>query len=314
MLQIRIGIALTSISAFGIIKMKNVRRGQVNADMKKHIHTRTRRMTDGRLPKNRRELFFDALRWRFSFLLSVGLLLLAFSLPHLATLMYYDISASVLSQETADISSALFTLRLGTSLFQTATYTLLFFGLGGIFHLLRTLAWREPAEVFRGFFSGLRSGWKHFTVLGVCVGVLRLSCTLAETMFYGFAKYLPGALFTFLAVPVLLYAAALEVVYRKTFRNLLSSAAVLYVRTVPVTLLFSLLCTAPQLLLAIPKFTLRYAVLSAAVVVIMPVVLFGWTLYAHHNFDRWINRENYPDLCGRGLCPQDRTQDRRKES
>lgn len=38
-----------------------------------------RRQSDGRLPHNRKELFLEVLRWRFIYLLAIGLLSSAFS-------------------------------------------------------------------------------------------------------------------------------------------------------------------------------------------------------------------------------------------
>ena len=156
-------------------------------------------------------------------------------LPHLATQMYYDISASVISQDAADATAALLTLKLQTALLQTVTLTWLFLGLSGIFRMLRCLAWRETEGVFACFRKGIASGWKHAVAIGLSAGLLQLLRTLAEMLFYGFAKYLPGALYAILVVPVFLWTMTLDTVYCKRFGNLLSGAAVLYIRTAPLT-------------------------------------------------------------------------------
>lgn len=87
---------------------------------------RFRRPSDGRLPRNRKELFFNIMRWRFTYLLAVGLLSLAFLLPDIAVLTYNDIAASVISQGGEGVASKIVTLRLQTSLLQVVSCVVLF--------------------------------------------------------------------------------------------------------------------------------------------------------------------------------------------
>lgn len=262
---------------------------------------RFRRLSDGRLPRNRKELFFNIMRWRFTYLLAVGLLSLAFLLPDIAVLTYNDIAASVISQGGEDVASKIVTLRLQTSLLQVISCVVLFFGASGVFYLLRQLAWDEPTPIFSGWRKGVKQNWKHYTFFGVCVGILNVLNTFAEVLLHGFVKYVPRALFVLIVVPVLLYAAILDVVYSKKIGNLLSSAATLYFKTLPITLLFALLLVAPSLLLFVPKFTIRYAILAVWVVVAVPIVLFGWTLYAMDKLDKFINKEHYPEIYNKGV-------------
>ena len=250
---------------------------------------KNRRCSDGRLPGNRKELLIDILHWRRTSLLALGLMLLAFLLPHIATLMYYDIGASVIAQGSTDTAAKLVTLRLQTTLLQILTYTVLFFGLSGVVYLLRQLVWREPTGFFDGWWTGVRSNGLRFAVFGFCVGLLQGLNTFAEVLLHGFGRYLPRALFVGIVMPVFLYALTLNVVYRKKFGNLLSSAVVLYLKTVPVTLLFALLLSATDLVLLLPKFTLRYGILAAIIVVVLPVVWLVWTWYTFGIFDRFIN-------------------------
>lgn len=262
---------------------------------------RFKRPSDGRLPRNRKELFFNIMRWRFTYLLAVGLLSLAFLLPDIAVLTYNDIAASVISQGGEDVASKIVTLRLQTSLLQVVSYVVLFLGASGVFYLFRQLAWDEPTPIFSGWRKGVKQNWKHYTFFGVCVGILNVLNTFAEVLLHGFVKYVPRALFVLIVVPVLLYAAILDVVYSKKIGNLLSSAATLYFKTLPITLLFALLVIAPSLLLFVPKFTIRYAILAVWVVVAVPIVLFGWTLCAMDKLDKFINKEHYPEIYNKGV-------------
>lgn len=241
------------------------------------------------------------MRWRFTYLLAVGLLSLAFLLPDIAVLTYNDIAASVISQGGEDVASKIVTLRLQTSLLQVVSCVVLFFGASGVFYLLRQLAWDEPTSIFSGWWKGVKQNRKHYTFFGVCVGILNVLNTFAEVLLRGFVKYVPRALFVLIVVPVLLYAAILDVVYSKKIGNLLSSAATLYFKTLPITLLFALLVIAPSLLLFVPKFTIRYAILAVWVVVAVPIVLFGWTLYAMDKLDKFINKEHYPEIYNKGV-------------
>lgn len=264
-----------------------------------------RRQSDGRLPRSRKELFGYILKWRFTHLLAVGLLLLVFMLPFLALLTYYDIYASVISQSGNDVSDKIVTLKLQTSLLEIIACMVLFFGLGGIFYLLRQLSWGEPTSVLAGWWHGAKQNGKRFVLIGVCVGVLNAINVFAEVLLHGFVRYIPSALFVVFVLPVLLYVVVLDVVYDKKTGNLLSSAVTMYCKTVPITLLFAVLVTVPKFLLLVPKFTIRYAILSVWIVAVMPVLLCGWTFYAMHNFDKFINSRHYPEIYNKGIYPED---------
>lgn len=115
-----------------------------------------KRQSDGRLPRSSKELFGYILKWRFTHLLAVGILLLVFLLPFLALLTYYDIYASVISQSGNDVSDKIVALKLQTSLLEIIACMVLFFGLGGIFYLLRQLSWGEPTSVLAGWRYGAK--------------------------------------------------------------------------------------------------------------------------------------------------------------
>ena len=66
-------------------------------------------------------------------------------------------------------------------------------------------------------------------------------------------------------------------------------------------LLFALLVITPNLLLFVPKFTKRYAILVVWVVVAVPIVLFGWTLYTMGKLDKFINKEHYCEIFNKGV-------------
>ena len=238
-------------------------------------------------------------------MLAVGLLLLVFMLPFLALLTYYDIYASVISQSGNDVSDKIVTLKLQTSLLEIIACMVLFFGLGGIFYLLRQLSWGEPTSVLAGWWHGAKQNGKRFVLIGVCVGVLNAINVFAEVLLHGFVRYIPSALFVVFVLPVLLYVVVLDVVYDKKTGNLLSSAVTMYCKTVPITLLFAVLVTVPKFLLLVPKFTIRYAILSVWIVAVMPVLFFGLTFYAMHNFDKFINSRHYPEIYNKGIYPED---------
>lgn len=156
-------------------------------------------------------------------------------------------------------------------------------------------------QSFRVGGKGVKQNWKHFIFLGVCVGILNVLNFFAEVLLHGFVKYILRAFLVFIVVPVLLHVAILDVVYSKKLGNLLSSVATLYFKTLPTTLLFALLVITPNLLLFVPKFTKRYAILVVWVVVAVPIVLFGWTLYTMGKLDKFINKEHYYEIFNKGV-------------
>ena len=151
-------------------------------------------------------------------------------------------------------------------------------------------------------------------MIGVCVGVLNAINVFAEVLLHGFVRYIPSALFVVFILPVLLYVVVLDVIYDKKIGNLLSSAVTMYFKTVPITLLFAVLVTVPKFLLLVPKFTIRYAILSVWIVVVMPVLLCGWTFYAMHSFEKFINNRHYPEIYNKGIYPEDTGENKTTEN
>lgn len=261
--------------------------------------TKSNRQPNGVLPNNRKQFFWYIIRWRFTRLLSMGLLLLLFVLPMLVLLARYDIVAATIDSENA--SNKLITLQLQTSLLQIFTYVFLFCGLAGILYLFRQLCWDEYASFWDGWWKGVKNGWKHFVAIGLIVGVSNAINTFAQVLFHGFVRFVPQALFVCIVLPVVLHMFTADTVYNKKFGNLLSCAAVMYFKTMPVTLLFSAGIAAVSLLLFVPNFTVRYAIFLILTVIVAPIVLLGWMLYSLDKFDVYINKDNYPDVYRKGL-------------
>ena len=148
------------------------------------------------LPKNRRELFFQTLRVRFSGIISVNLLFLVFCLPAIVWTgfnLLAILAASGLMAETAEgAEAALDASALQNTAGMLTTYLLGMvpcLGIAGIgstgeMYVLRNWARDDHSFMFSDFKDAVKGNWKYGLLAGLINGLSLLLCYVAY-MFYG---------------------------------------------------------------------------------------------------------------------------------
>ena len=264
------------------------------------------------LPTNRKEVFFDLLKYRKMSLFVLSCYTFMFFIPLAVDLFYFNYLESMAI--VADKFEYLFSLIFYSMLIMLPCMVIGFIGLAGAFYVAKKMVWQEGISLASDFFKGIKENWKHAVINGVIFGLVLFGLIVGGSYLYIYAQVAPvvkgiglGALillFLMLGMVIALnftQGVYYENPYGVTLKNSFSFLGLLNWKVfliyllstgVVVTLgLFNLLTLAIGLIL--------FAVLNSVVIVL-------YTLVSHSAFDKYINKEHYPDMVGKGLYKNDK--------
>jgi uncharacterized membrane protein YesL len=267
--------------------------------------------TPDQLPKNRRQLFFETLRVRFSSLIGMNLLYVFFMLPSL--LWTFINSQLVFSMLDAGMDAA-GTAQIADAASQTANVmgTVFIYLIGlipcmafsgafkpGIVYILRNWARDQHSFIWSDFKDAVKLNWKCGLLAGLING-FSFFLTYECYLFYG-DMAVSGAIFwvipqTFIIVICAMWWMAnmlifpMMVTYEMKFRQLVRNCFIIVVARLPWSILFfigALALPAAFLLLGIPYGELIFIALY--LLIGFSVTLFAFASYANSCFDRFLN-------------------------
>ncbi len=262
------------------------------------------------LPHTRKEMFFDVLKLNFRAFVCYGLLMLLFSLPFhitaildgLARINLMNSYDSATAEEQKRILSQVRMLGNIRAVLDVVSYLILSIGISGIGRVIRQHAWGENVFFSSDFYTGIKQNFKEMMGIGLIAGIVNLlfvyvcnmlGVTDNKALLYTLIVAI-GALIV-LCIPILSYAIVSVCVYEKKFTSHLLSALVIFAKAPFRSILAIICCFIPFLAQLIP--------VAGGVIcsILMPFVLLAWFLFAFARFDEFINRNNFPELVGKGL-------------
>ena len=258
------------------------------------------------LPHNRWEVFEDRMHTHWWKLLLCGLVLLAFSLPFFAVRLFADLSVLTLSQhlEVGKITeeqykNTIYIINLAVPVFNIVSYLVFSVGVAGVMRQIRQLAWSQPTPFWQDFAVGVKQNVGAYLIVFALLGVLN-AANLAVVQFdIGFVSFVLLCIFILIILPVALHALVQTAVSKHKFTSIFVNSALVYFKTVPLSIVAAFVATAYVWFDSFPSFVGRY-VAKVVFVLILPVGILAWFLYVCSALDKYINAQNYPDLvdCG----------------
>ncbi len=259
------------------------------------------------LPRNRKEVFFDLLKNRKMTLFAFSCYTFLFFIPLAVDLFYFNFleSAAIASEK----SEQLFSLVFYSMLIMLPCMLIGFIGLAGAFYTAKKMVWQEGISLASDFFQGIKENWKHALINGAIFGLALFGLVIGGTYLALFAPVHAvvkgiglGALILFFIlfgmVVTLNFTQCVyyENGYAVTLRNSFSFLGLLNWRI----LLIYLLSTGTVVVLGLFNLiTLTIGLLLFAI--FNSVVIILYTLISHSAFDKYINKEHYPHMVGKGL-------------
>ena len=264
------------------------------------------------LPRTRKEVFFDLLKNRKMTLFALSCFTFMFFIPLAVDLFYFNFLETVAIAYGKD--EYLFSLVFYSMLIMLPCMLVGFVGFAGAFYTIKKLVWQEDINLAQDFLKGIKENVGHAIVNGIVFGIVLFGLVVGGSYLYIFSPVAPiwcgigiGALILLFLVLGIVNALTFtqDVYYSNpygvTFKNafcffgLLNwRVIVLYVLTTGVVVALACL---NMVTLGIGLFL--FAILNSLVIVI-------YTLMSHSVFDKYINKEHYPDMVNKGLYKDDK--------
>ena len=261
--------------------------------------------TENDLPLTRKDVFCECYREHFRLIFNTGLLCLAFLIPVIIVSFMrdmYGISAVVqLEEQTAEkVAAVVYQADAVYGLFQILAQTLFAVLFAGVVQFLRQLLWNEP--IFFG--DDLKRGFKSNSLrYGITVFVLSVNNYLINVFTASIINYILNGIFVVIILPVTIWFLLQSIYYNLSVFASIKNAILLYIKTLPVTLLLLVCTIVPFWLITnlISLLLVKYIVLIVLYLFYIVPLTMCWMLYASHIFDKYINKEHYPQIYRKGM-------------
>ena len=262
------------------------------------------------LPHNRKEAFFDLLKYRKMALFVLSCYVFMFFIPLAVDLFLFNYWESMAI--AAEKTEYLYSLVFYSMLIMIPCMMIGFIGFAGGYYVSKKLVWQEGISIAVDFFEGVKQNWKRALANGFLFGLVLFGLVVGGSYLYIFSPGSPiwsgigiGALILFFLVFGMIVSLNLaqDVYYTNTMlATLKNSFCFLGLINWKIILLFILSTGAVVTLACFNMITLAIGLFLFATLNGMVIVLY--TLIAHSAFDKYINLEHYPDMVGKGLYKQ----------
>ena len=259
-------------------------------------------------PATRFKQFFDIFRHRFLELIKLSLLQAVFVLPLLVTIFLFWIL--IKNASTMQAAMMVFLIQGGSLMI---SLPIAFVGLTGSFYALKKLAYAEGEFASSSFFLGLREEWKKGLLIGFIAGLSGAIAVIGMYYFLVFPSDISTVVKGFgiaiviiqliLVLIVCYYSLAQLVIYSNTLRHLFKNSIIMGLIRFPINL--GLLILYPGGFIALVCIMPLTMYIGLGLMILTSV--FGhliWMMNAMTAFDKYINKEQFPDYYRKGLCQE----------
>lgn len=256
---------------------------------------------EDRLPRTRKELLKDILRYRFLDIVVLSLLM---------GLVFVVRIVLILFVETTFLSEVNIFNSLIKYVLNIISFIIFFLGLGGAFYFTKKLAWSEGSNIRRDFFEGVFKNAKKSVLSGIILGFIYGGIHLLGDFFSVTSVFSYQVEYVFLGISyaffILLacacfYVLTQSMIYEDKFIHL-------FINGIKFSLgngLKTILC----LLLLFPLILIEFfnnEIVFLIAFCLLVFFLFGlfiisFTLISHELFDKTINAKQYQEIIKKGL-------------
>jgi len=270
--------------------------------MKKQVSKEN--FTIDKMPHNRKEVFFDILKNRFSTLLLIGLTILISALPMIICFFYVNIEGanianSSLSEE--EIASSLISLEKMKYLLFLISSIFLTISLSGSSAVIQKLIWQEGFLFKTTYKKGIKENYPLFLISYLSLFILIYILALliynnSNDIVKGISI---GALVLYASIINLTTSQA--AIYKLPLYGYFKNGFVISMASFLKTLLCLIINVVFLLLFLIPSYIFQSILIIVLPLFIAPLLILGNTLYANYIFDNFINKDKYPEIYDKGV-------------
>ena len=263
------------------------------------------------LPKNRKQVLKFVYKHRALTLFSANLIFILFAVPLIAwEIINYLTKFTLDSTVQAEYYEALQQLVVESNLLRVPFLMIASIGLAGMTYIVRKLCWNEPISLWKDFGKGIKNSWKSYLGISLILGLIIFVSDWIFTQFaVGSMSGFSGIFFlvftlllTLVGLIASIYAFGLASLYSMNFLTLYKASFIMGMKTFFYNILMLIVAFLPvAIFFIIPVPAVYYIGIF--------VVIFGGTgytftcatLFLMKNFDRFINKQSYPEFVDKGI-------------
>ena len=265
--------------------------------------------TEKNMPHSRVQVFFDVIKNRPFLLVSMGALILLFSLPLIAVTVFRNIrvSEAQLITDAAERANTVFSYVNIFNFISIAAWAVVGTGLGGVFAVIRRLVWQQGIFFRHDFFTGVKENaisFAFFFAVGALLNYLvqrTLRATMFDDGFLSQAAAIASIVAAALYAPTISFSLVQSTVYNLELFKKLYNSLLLAMRVAYTSFPVALLNLAPLALLFIPNTVVFGIFLIVLPVFVYPLIALFDTLYCDAVLDKYVNKENFPQIVNKGI-------------
>ena len=259
------------------------------------------------LPRNRKELFFDLIKHRKMTLLTLSFFTFMFFVPLAVDLFYFNFLENVAVANGKE--EQVFSYIFYSMVIMLPCMVIGFIGLAGAFYAVKKLVWQEGVMISYDFFRGIKENWLHGLINGMLFGIILFGFVIGGEYLLirgDLPPVIRGIGFGGLILVMLTFGMIIPLnftqgvyysnSYSRTLKNSFGFLGLLNWRIL-LTFLFStgvVIALACLNMITLGVGLFLFALLNSVVITI-------YTLLSHSAFDKFINKDHYPDMVGKGL-------------
>lgn len=267
------------------------------------------------LPSTRWGLLKDSYLHQWRIILSGSLLLALFILPLICLYFVLSNLIGALDPSAVNYHQSVFSLFFYLGLALIPFTMILYVGLSGSFSLAKRLSFLEGTLTTSDFFRGLKANWRRALIMGLIVGIALYGAGIGSLYLLLFVSSSPWIIG--FGIGVLIFIAMVSVsaghyflleecIYDNPLSASIKNAFLFTFMRLPINALFVLL--SPGIFIALMLINSITAYIGMALSIFLSLAfILPFVIYANSLFDKFINREHYPELFRKGLYTKEDT-------
>ena len=267
------------------------------------------------LPSTRKSQFKDILSHEYKSILLIGMWLLVFFVPlillesfsNIFVYTYIEQNNSSLSPDEIQSFEMLVTIVKEMAL--VLCYMVFSIGVAGSVRIIRNFVYGEAIFFKEDFILGIKKYWKVCLLSSFIFGFLKGTNNILLYLVNNYANMnslyilvgLAIGIFYLFIVPIIFFYMSLAVTYDLKFKQCLVIAIRFALANLLIAIIFSALLFGLTFIWYIGILLVVDIILVVSIAFISPLYILVWHLYVTSKFDRFINKEQFPEIYKKGL-------------
>ena len=269
------------------------------------------------LPNTRKDAFKDVYKHNFLTILKCGVALAVSLIPVLLFSMFMDIGRlgmTITNYSEEDLVGVIFLWNIFRNVGICLLLVVVVLALSGIIRILKLVIYQEGVDFFYDLKVGIKENFPYTLGFYLIFIIIYLVTYYLQLLFLNqYIGLVVLSIFFVLFTPMLLWAVMTIAIYQSKLWDYIKNSAFFFFKNIGFSLLFVFMVIWPMILsllvadslLSIPISPFYIAIKDTLLLVLglfyYPFLIIVALLFASSKFDKYINRDKYPEIYRKGL-------------